>query len=168
MNVLSRETRNVQNPALGAMLLWRFVSGYERESSTRSHPNLPLLFIVLPLLLHEEMAGIVAETRPSSGLRAFADKFASSSISKSDLLVSLNERILGMKALTIESFMIGISTKLVTLDIRTASVVPLTVTAPRVGIPESIKKFSALAEKLGGWCSRLTNHEIGLTLKIGL
>lgn len=168
MNVLARETSNVQNPALGAMLLWRFASGYERESSTRCHPNLPLLFIVLPLLLHEDIVGIVAETRPSSGLRAFADKFASSSISKSDLLVSLNERILAMKALTIESLMLSISTNLVALDITTASVVPLTVTAPRVGIPESVKKLSALAEKLAGWCSLLTNHEIGLTLKIGL
>lgn len=168
MNILSRETRNVQNPALGAMLLWRFASGYERTSATRNHPNLPLLFMVLPLLFHEEIASIMAGTKASSGLRVFADKFASSSISKSDLLVSLSERIICMKALTIESLMIGISSSLLSLDARTASVVPLTVTAPRVGVPESIKKLSLLAEKLGGWCSSLTNHEIGLTLKIGL
>lgn len=168
MNILSRETRIIQNPALGGMLIWRFTCGYEAASQTRSHPIIPLLFIVLPLLMHEETAVILASTKTSSGLRTFADKFTLSSVSKSDLLVTLNDRIRNMKNLTINSMLIAISSNLLIIDVGSATVIPLTVTSPRIGIPESIKKLSGLADKLGRWCSSLTTHEIGLTLKIGL
>lgn len=168
MRVLNRETANVQNPALGAMLLWRFVTGYEQTNLTRKHPNLPLVFVVLPLILYEETANVVTTTRALSGLRAFADKFASSSVSKNDVLISLNERIRNMKDLTIDSLMLATSARLLTINVENATVLPLTVTSPKVGIPESIRKLFLLSEKIGTWCAPLTNHEIGLTLKIGL
>jgi hypothetical protein len=168
MNILNRETINVQNPALGAMLIWRFVTGFESASKTRNHPNLPLIFIILPLLFQEEIADIITSTRSISGLRAFTDKFASSSISKNDLLISLNERILHMKELTFNSLMIAISSNLLTIDVKNATVIPITITPPKVGIPETIKKLLILSEKIGIWCAPLSNHEIGLTLKIGL
>jgi hypothetical protein len=168
MSNLNKEAKNVQNPALGAMLIWRFVTAFEKESPTRSHPTLPLIFTVLPLLLSEEIANIAKSTLASSGLRPFADKFASSAISKSDLLISLNERILNTKKLTIESLMIAISSNLLTIDVKSAGVIPLSITPPRVGIPESVKKLSGISEKFGKWCASMSNHEIGLTLKIGL
>lgn len=168
MSILGRETKNVQNASLGALLLWRFAVAFEKASSTRKHPNIPLFFIVLPLLFHEELFNVVAGTRSASGLRAFADKFASSMVSKSDVLLSLNERIERMKTLTIESLSLAISSKLIAIEVDSATVIPLSHTPAKKGIPDSVKKLSTLSEKIGTWCAPMTNHEIGLTLKIGL
>jgi hypothetical protein len=92
MGALSQETQLVQNPALGAMLLWRFASGYERRSNIHSYAPLPLLFLVLPVTLHQETARFIASTRQASGLRAFVNKFSDSSVSKSDVLLAINDR----------------------------------------------------------------------------
>src|SRR5262245_43605485 len=51
MSVLSQEVWQVQNPAVGAVLLWRFVVGYQQARDDASSCPLPLVFIVLPTLL---------------------------------------------------------------------------------------------------------------------
>ncbi len=94
MYTLSQETQYVQNPALGAMLLWRFAVGYERGSRTASPTPIPLLFLVLPVTLHEETVQFVTSTREASALRAFAGKFSESRTSKSDLLLAIHRRSL--------------------------------------------------------------------------
>ncbi|HBZ87065.1 MAG TPA: hypothetical protein DEO67_08005 [Candidatus Edwardsbacteria bacterium] len=168
IRALNKEVNNVQNPALGALLLWRFVAGFESSESNRKHPDLPLLFIVLPLLFHDETAKIMVATRGSSGLRAFTDKFSPSAVSKNDLLVSLNSKINCTKDLTLNSLMLAVASNLLIINVDKATVIPLSITPPKAGLSESIKILITLAEKLGTWCAPLTNHEIGLTLKIGL
>lgn len=54
MTVLNRETKLIQNPALGSVLLWRFTTGYAEGSEVNSPTPLPLLFLVLPIALHQE------------------------------------------------------------------------------------------------------------------
>ena len=54
MATLNKEVRAIQNPALGSVLIWRAASSYQKNHPAGSFLPLPLSFIVLPILLHEE------------------------------------------------------------------------------------------------------------------
>ena len=74
MTALGLESRLVQNPALGAVVLWRFVHSYYHAHSLRAAAPFCLAALVLPMVWHAETAENIASTREASGLRAFADK----------------------------------------------------------------------------------------------
>lgn len=166
MGVLSQEVSNVQNPALGAVLLWRFASGYGLGSKVNSPSPLPLLFIVLPIILHEETAVFIANTRRTSGLRAFVNKFAASNIARNDMILAIQDRSLKMRDLSLDSLRIAITSKLISVDTANGSVIPLSSTPLNTGVPESVKILLKNAEKLGYWCSEVSLYEISTILKV--
>ena len=164
---LNQETLNVQNPALGAMLVWRFVAGYERASATRKPTPFPLVFLVLPMMLHQETAEFITSTREASGLRAFASKFSESRKSKTDLLFALPKRSLDMRKLTIESLVLAISSGLISIDCDRGMAIPLSSSQVKAGISSYIRSMLRAAEKLGAWCSSISLHEVSVILKVG-
>jgi hypothetical protein len=166
MTMLAREAQNVQNPALGAAILWRFCCAYAERHPTSDPPVLPTLFVVLPIVLHQATADLLRRTRPSSGLRAFAAKFGDSAVSKQDLLLQIHDRSLRWKALTMQSLELAAAGRLVHLA-DSGGVLPLSKTKAR-GLPDEVKQLLADAEKLGAWCGPLTLHEITTTLKVRL
>lgn len=166
MTMLAREAQNVQNPALGATILWRFCCAYSASHPTNDPPALPVLFVILPIVLHQATTELLRRTRPSSGLRAFAAKFGDSTISKQDLLLQIHDRSLRWKALTLQSLQLAAAGRLVHLT-DSGDVVPLSKTKAR-GLPEDVKLLLADAEKLGAWCGLLTLHEVTTTLKVRL
>lgn len=167
MHRLNQETKNVQNPALGAMLIWRFVAGYERYSSTSRPTPIPLLFLILPMLLHQETAEFVTSTREATGLRAFAGKFSESRKSKTDLLFALPKRSLDMRELTIESLALAVSSDLVSIDSDHGMAISLSSSPVKTGISSSVRSMLRAAEKLGVWCSTISLHEVSVILKVG-
>jgi hypothetical protein len=166
MNVLSTDVWHVQNPALGALLLWRFAVGYQRSRSDAAPCPIPLVFLVLPILLHQDSAELVQSTQQSSGLRAFVAKFGEARRGVSDYLLAIHDRTDTMKSLSVESLRIAFVARLMSLDRRAATLMPLTTTLPRLGIPDSVRPLIRDAEKLGTWCSQLTLHEISSALKV--
>ena len=95
--MLAREAQNVQNPALGAAILWRFCCSYTTTHPTSDAPALPTLFMVLPIVLHQATAELLRRTRPSSGLRAFAAKFGESAVAKQEKLSLGDDANIGMR-----------------------------------------------------------------------
>lgn len=166
MGVLGKETRNIQNPALGAILLWRFVIGYKDGSEVAAHTPLPLMFTVLPVIFHKDTATFISSTLKSSGLRAFTNKFNESKTSKNDLILSIHQRALSMRNLTAKSIALGISADLIKIDSTTALAIPLSTSVPKANIANSVNGLIKGSEKLGFWCSKLTLHEISLILKV--
>lgn len=166
MNTLRQETRNVQNPGLGAVLLWRFACGYVSRSQTSSNPPFQVLFIVLPIVLHRETLEIINGTNRPSGLHGFADKFSRAAIGKSDLLLGIQSRALQWRELTLESLNISIATRLLTISTSDATVVPITTTSIS-SVPQSTRPLLRNSEKLGEWCSELSLFEVGTILKVG-
>src|SRR5271165_3703158 len=81
---LANEVRWTQNPAFGALLLWRFVCGFEEANPIRAHTPVPLLFLVLPILLHQPTSEFVTSTQRTSGLRQCVAKFGDAKNSKQD------------------------------------------------------------------------------------
>ncbi len=166
MSTLTQETRYVQNPALGGVLLWRFACGYTEQHKTSGHPPLHLLFIVLPILFYRETFDVLKSTKRPTGLHAFAAKFSYSNLGKTDVLLGIHERAALWRNLTWESFQLSIQSRLLTVSRSNSTVIPLTKTSP-TGVPISIRPLLTEAEKLGQWCSEMSLFEIGTILKVG-
>ncbi len=164
--MLAKEAQNVQNPALGAAILWRFCCAYSENHPTSDPPDLPVLFLVLPIVLHQATAELLRRTRPSSGLRAFAAKFGDTAVSKQDLLLQIHDRSLRWRTLTLQSLELATAGHLVHLT-EDGNVMPLSKTKAR-GLADEVKQLMADAEKIGAWCAPLTLHEITTTLKVRL
>jgi hypothetical protein len=165
MNPLTREVRNVQNPALGAGLIWRFACGYIESHPTREPVPLPLAFVVLPIVLHQRSEELVSGTQKASGLRAFAAKFGNSDNSMQDVLMAVHGRMLALKSLSRESLRIALATRLLLLETK-GTLIPLSQTGAVAGIPDDVRHLMKSAEKIGHWCGLLTIHEIATTLKV--
>lgn len=165
MSLLTRELENIQNPAFGAVLTWRFACGYSDHHKTSGYPHLQLAFIILPLLFHRESLEILERTNRPTGLRAFGDKFSRHEHSKSDVLLSIQPHALALRPLTWESLQLAVRTRLVTIARADGTLIPLTKTLPP-GVPSSVKRMLTNAEKLGAWCSELSLFEVGAILKV--
>ena len=160
MTTLLGEVQAMQNPALGAALLWRFVCGFSPKTSPIGTPVL-LAFVVLPLTFHARTLEAVAGTQASSGLRKFEEKFADCG----DVLLSIQPRILAMRELSLRSLRIAIRTELLTLVPTGAVLWPRSDIVP----PAEAKAVSDLlksAEKLGTWCRDVSLFEAAGLLKV--
>lgn len=165
MSLLSKEVRLTQNPALGAALQWRFCCGYTDAHSTRGFVPLPLLFVVLPAVLHEQTAELIASTQKASGLRAFVAKFSESSVSKQDVLFGLHLRAERWRRFSWDSFRVALATRLLLLNMD-GTVAALSNTPARGSVAESVRPILGQSEKLGFWCGQQSMHEIANLLRI--
>ncbi|WP_093133411.1 three component ABC system middle component [Pseudoxanthomonas sp. GM95] len=166
MNALAREVQNVQNPALGAALVWRFCCGYVAGHRASAPPPLALVFLVLPIVLHQATSEFVRRTYKSSGLRAFAAKFGDAAVSKQDLLLQIHDRTIRWRGLSLQSVELAAAGRLISLE-ESGEVLPLSRAKAR-GMADEVKQLMDLAEKLGFWCGELTVHEVVTTLRVKL
>ena len=160
MSNLDLDVMYVQNPALGAVLLWRFTCGYY------SHENrpvpFPLLFVVLPIVFRQDLCSVIKSTQKASGLSKVSEKLFSGKLN--DSIHYVNNTAIQMRELTLKAFNIAVEANLVALSAET--VFPLT-TAIRKYTPKGdCKSMLAAAEKLGTWCSELTLLEVSKWLKV--
>ncbi|KAA8553798.1 three component ABC system middle component [Pseudomonas marginalis] len=158
---LNDEIYLVQNPALGAILMWEFVKGYKRQC-TGAGPSLPFLFLVLPIIFSEPLRTIIGKTNSTSGLRLFAAKFSK----EQELLLSIQRRMLALRQTSLSSVSIALDSGLLTLDCTTAVVNYSTKRYPP-NIPDTVRELGKHADKLGGWCGALSIQEVQTALRIG-
>lgn len=138
----------VQNPAFGSLVLWQFTKGFQDEVVSRQ-PNLELLFLVFPLVLHSKSLAHIATTQVGSGLGRLAAKLSDN---REDLL-AVHERARSMRRLTLQSIGTALSTKIMSLSYETGNVRANEVKVPRP--TEGTKQHFAGAEKLGRWIARV-------------
>jgi hypothetical protein len=129
---------------------------------------IPLLFLVPPILMHEETADLLISTQQRSGLRKFVEKFHVAANSKTDLILAISPRAQVMRQVTLSSLRIAIVSNLLALDVAEAAVFPLSTTHPALGIPTSIRPLLAGAEKLGGWFGEISLYEVELLLEVSI
>jgi hypothetical protein len=153
----------IQNPGLGAALIWRSVCGYYGSSNkTEGCPAL-LAFLVLPLILNEDLRSVVTGTFKSSGIRKFESKF----VNEIDLLFSIQERAREMRDLSRRSLALGLSTGLLTLTTESALLWPRSTTFTRA-LSSDVLKLAAAAEKLGIWAQKTSLRELCYSLRLEL
>lgn len=153
----------VQNPAIGAYLIWNFTLGYQ-EDGAEAAPFL-LAFLVLPMLLHQQTFETVASTRKTSGLPLFAGKFDR----EREVLVELHARARLLRALSLQSIGVASTSRLIRIEHETALLhgYPLDLLdAKKPSIPERLKGFPAAADKIGYWFSKLGLPQIASTLRV--
>lgn len=158
---MNREISNVQNPALGAAVIWRFTCGYYSEES--KPVPFPLLFIVFPIILREELCDLITHTYQSKGLPKLSEKLFSNK--QNDNLYSVNNVAMAQRGLTFDSIAIAATALLIDIDANSSKVYPIE-TKNAKDLNESSMKMIKAAEKLGVWCSRLTLQEICQLLKV--
>lgn len=163
---LSDVVREVQNPVLGATLIWRFTVGYEGSPRASDGCPLQLTFLVLPLLLHEETAAHITSTRKASGLRKFSEKFSLPSNRQSDILLGLHNRAKELRELSLESLQIARTSKLIRIDMGMGTVFSSSTDKIKPMPPKTIQEMVSNAEKLGAWLGELSVPEIATTLKV--
>lgn len=72
INNIDREVYYVQNPAIGAAVLWKFIYGYYLKENKMI--PFPLLFIVLPIILREDLCTAIKSTQKKKGLSKVSEK----------------------------------------------------------------------------------------------
>ena len=160
MTAIFNEIQAMQNPALGAAMIWRFTCGFNPESSPSGTPLL-LAFVVLPLTFHAKSFEEVVGTQATSGLRKFEAKFSD----RADVLLSIQPRMLAMRDLTLRSLRIAIHTGLLTLVPKEAVLWPRSRSSPPTD-PKVIFNMLKSAEKLGAWCRDVSLFEVAGLLKV--
>jgi hypothetical protein len=162
---LGDEVWHVQNPALGALIIWRFTTAYSEGANGTTGCPLPMTFLVLPMILHAATAARIRGTQTRSGLRAFAGKFSTAKATEADVLLGLHDRAHAMRDQSLEALRTAVRARLVSADAASARVFPLS-SAPARGVASSVRRLLADAEKLGAWCAELTPFEVASTLKV--
>lgn len=162
VNELNREIYLVQNPAIGAAILWRFVCGYyDADNESRQVPLL-LIFLVLPIIFRADLRDVIGSTNKSSGLQKVSEKLFEGK--KADLFCSLQNSAEQYKDTTLSAINIAVSAKLISLSCKTALLMPIQMRTNKM--PKSSENLMKLSEKLGIWCSSLSLHEISTLLKV--
>lgn len=157
---MNREIYYVQNPAIAAIILWKFVCGYYEKNNQEA--PLPLLFIVLPIIFREDLRGVIQSTNKISGLQKISEKLFKDK--KRDLFCDIQRSADQYRFLTLSAINIAVGANLVNICPKTALVEPVI-----TKLNEKKKLTSTLvkqAEKLGVWCSQLSLHEISMLLKV--
>lgn len=161
MTRLLSEVQAMQNPALGATLIWRFACGYAPQNEAHEGVPLPLTFVVLPAILHERTREKISSTHLSSGARKFEEKF----LDQGDVLFALNKRAIGMRSLSLRSLGHALASGLLTLVADRSTLWPRSYSKPPVDSKPVVKLLDA-AEKLGSWCRPLSVYEISGILRV--
>jgi|SRR5271165_1153500 len=149
----------VQNPAFGAVLLWHSAKAYQTERIGEL-PQLPLLFLVLPILYHGSTLVDVRSTQLASGLSKFALKLGENR----ERLFAVHDRALLMRELSLQSVATGISTGLLSLNYASAQVRANDAT-PKAP-PERLRVHVSGAGKLGHWFARLPPSQVFSLLEV--
>lgn len=161
VNKIDSDVYHVQNPAIGAAILWKFTQGYYAKNS---YPvPFPLLFIVLPIIFREDLCTVIKSTQKGKGISKVSQKLFDTK--KKDNLYAVNNSAIVLRELTLESFNMGVAAKLMAMDKSTAMVYPI-LEKGRNMESDSVSTLLNAAEKLGGWCAELTLLEICDWLKV--
>ena len=157
------EYDNVRNPMLGAYLLWSFVLGYFSEKNEAT--PIEELFIVLPMIMKEDIAEQIKSTYKASGMRAMSDKFMKANVLKNDLISNLHNDIQKMKNITALSLGEAIKAGLVSMEVENNTIFPLELKKQNKE-SASVLKMGKNAEKLGQWCAEMDLMQIEEILKV--
>lgn len=164
MSALTQEAQVMQNPALGAVLLWRFAKAHADAHPQKQSPVLPVSFLILPLLWHAATAEPLTGTQTSSGLRKYAAKFTHPTGGARDVLLSLQDRATRWRAKTLDSLRVAFAAGLLDLGEDGRIVAQASIPEPKQN--RTVAQMVDGAEKIGVWFASLTVEEVSLILQV--
>lgn len=158
------ELEIIQNPALGAYLLWRFGLAYQAEGALE--PSIALHFLILPLMLHRPTLDIIGSTNKASGLSLLTAKIGK----EREELLAIHTRVALLKELSFQSLGVAASSRLITIhyEAGTARSNEIFAKQTKLVLPERLKSFPSAAEKLGHWFNKAGLDQTLNLLKVDL
>lgn len=162
---LSQDVYEVQNPALCAVIQWRFSIGYQEHRQDAAGPPIHLAFLVAPLVLHPDSRRLLLSTLRSSGLRMFTEKFGRAAENQGDVLLALQHRTELFRDVSWRGIQLAVAAGLVTIRTESAALLPLSRTKPRLSLP-NVRALLNASERLGVWMGELTLQEVAFILKV--
>lgn len=137
----------MQNPALGAMCIWKYICGYSDQSEKMSSVPLPALYLVMPLVSREEIRETVCHT--TAGFFKLVDKMrVSNSI---HALATIREAVPQMYALTSEALSIALAARLVAFNDAAGGFVPMQYSSTKLTTTSVEDEYMKAALRLGKW-----------------
>lgn len=149
----------VQNPALGALLLWSFGASFQNTVARNPVGFLPL-FLILPLVIHKPTLEIISRTNKSSGLGKFCEKLGQ----KREELLAVHTRALVLRDLTLNSIGFGVRANLLKVDYSLGSVTSLDANPPAP--TGRIRPLVNGSKKIGIWFQPHSEVEIFKALQV--
>ena len=162
---LSHDVYEVQNPAMCAVIQWRFAIGYQDKRQDAAGPPIHLAFLVAPLVLHPDSQRLLLSTRRSSGLRMFTQKFSLASENQGDVLLAVQHRTELFRDVSLRGIQLAVAAGLLTIRTESALLLPLSKTKPRSSRP-NVRALLNTSERLGVWMGELTLQEVAFILKV--
>ena len=154
------EQQVVQNPGLGAEVLWHAVNeAYEEKNRAEGMP-LFMAFIVLPLALHRRSAiALASKVKPGALYKAIA--------SDREITLGLQERMEALSERTLQSLSVAFSAGLLLLDRdQSLQLIPGRRSPPVVHVTEEVKTLLAAAKRIGQATAELPPAQIATHLNI--
>jgi hypothetical protein len=114
--VMIEEEALILNPLLGARAMWQCAKEYQNCHGEKLGAPIPLLFLVLPLVLHEDTEDLIKRMKSTSGL-AYALHHPSKvegsrKIQGANILLGLRDRCADYTALNWDSLNMAVSSSL--------------------------------------------------------
>lgn len=160
-NLVLSEIEKVQNPSLGAWILWEYGQRFQ-ATTTSASSNILLFFLVLPICLHTDSLKTVNSTFEKSGLGKFCEKMNTNR----EELFAIHERALKLRALTLDSISFGLRAGLFELNYDTGELRSLDQMGPRA--PERLKPMATAAKRLGAWFESVEAVSVFSALRVKL
>lgn len=159
-----QEVEAIQNPALGAIIIWKFSKGYSKANAD----PLPihLLFLAIPLLMCEDLFEVTKSS--TRGLYKLRDNLSKKDLNTDHLfLPELQNRICDFKEITANSLTLALSCQLLELDYSSATASYIAHRTPSgMPLPTAYDGLNNTAEKLGKWCGATQFNEIARMLEV--
>lgn len=165
MIALGYELSLVQNPALGATMIWRFATSFSQNNTNHEDPLLPICALILPMVWHHDTYTRITSTQQAKGIRSFVDKFTDGQEKRSDILLTIGDRTLKFRKTTMDSIRMGISCGLFQLT-ELGSVRSIKPFTGKEKLPDPALPYIKAADKLGFWLSNMSMREISTILHL--
>lgn len=165
MGQIVNEVKLWNSPVIGAYLLWRFTKGYSTNHSHGENPIALLHFVAYAILTDYLMIEFISNKRKN--LQAYVRSFEEKN--RTDILLSLQNKVNTKKDLVLRSIEIGISSELLKWDTESGKLYAMNISKnPKKGnnIRNSMTLYGNKAEILGKWFSEHSISSISAFLEV--
>jgi len=160
--MVSNDVFSITNPALGSLILWSFLQGF--EAAKKNGCPFTLIFLPLPLVLSQSIRDEFKGTNAETGLYTWITR-------KQSVLINLDTRINMSSTLTRNAIIFGCSNEILTIQ-ENGTILSKNKGLFKSRINESsdeIKEMINVSRKLGIWLSQVNStssilNSLGLTL----
>jgi hypothetical protein len=165
-NGIEREAWLINNPALGAYMLWVFSRECISKNPEAIHPS--KIFCVLPFLFYADTRSELVTTSLNSNMQAYISKFSSTKSCASDIALSIHHRVEEQKEKTLEALITAFGTGLLMIDSDSGLITPNMKITPikRADLDVTTKELFDCSRRLGKWFSDLKTEDITRIIKV--